>query len=386
MERKIQLALSRFPVTPNSLRETPANDSPRTEISVNLANLYHHYYLDSFERRPPDPDPAQFEHLRFLLPTDDFRLSGDGIGASTSVRRHRSNELGQAFCRWFLHDHLNITYFAHMEHVLDKSLTNAFGGQRIERIDSGDSPDYFCAESVTKIFLAEAKGRYDSISFSNQEFASWRNQFNRVAVKDRSGTPRPIKGFIVGTRFATETKPNVKSAIFAEDPTSPGEGELENEDYRALGNRIISSHYAPLALKLNQPILSAALENGFIVPNEILFPAIVWQFQAEPLRGTRFVGGYYPKEGPLPFREVEGGITINTQGSLRLDVGRGTFFGIEEKIFRQVVMIARRGLFMAAELRPFEQIQPFYSAISALRDGSLIAPIEFLLPVGSETY
>jgi hypothetical protein len=280
MEKTIALALNRFPTTPHSLRETPHRDIPRAEMTVNLASLYHHYYLDSHGRIPPDPDPAQFEHLQFLMPTREFRVRGDGIGASTSIRRHRSNELGHAFCRWFLHDHLNITYFAHMEHVLGRSLRRAFGNQRLERTSSGDTPDYFCAESVDKIFLAEAKGRHSSISFGNADFATWRAQFGRVTVKDNAGHARNVKGYIVATRFATEAKPATKSTLLAEDPQSPGDGQLNEEERREIGAMVMSAHYAEIALKLAQPILASALANGFVVPEEIQFPVTVWEFQS----------------------------------------------------------------------------------------------------------
>jgi hypothetical protein len=275
---------------------------------------------------------ADFEHLQFLLPTNDFRVQGDGIGASTSIRRHRSNELGHAFCRWFLHDHLNITYFEHMEHVLRRSVHRAFAGLRVERTSVGDTPDYFCAESVDKIFLSEAKGRCSSVSFSSAEFASWRAQFNRVAVKDHAGHPRTVKGFIVATRFATETKPTVRTTLFAEDPQTPGDGPLSAEDGFQLGATVISAHYGEIAAKLNQPLLASALTNGFSVPEEIRFPVTIWTFQMEPLKGVRFVGGYYPSAaGSLPVRQVDGRIIFDLADPLRLDVGRGTFFGVGKR-------------------------------------------------------
>jgi hypothetical protein len=387
MERTVALALNKFPIIPHSVREVPNTNTACPELSVPLASLYHHYYLDSHGKVPPDPDPAQFEHLQFLLPTKDFRIQGDGIGKSTSIRRHRSNELGHAFCRWFLHDHLNITYFAHMEHVLRRSLHRAFAGYRVERTSAGDTPDYFCAESVDKIFLSEAKGRYSSVSFRSAEFNSWRAQFDRVAIKDRAGHARSVKGYIVATRFATETKPTIKSTIFAEDPQTHGDGPLGPEDAFELGATVISAHYADIAAKLNQPILASALSNGFAVPDEILFPVTIWTFQIAPLKGLRFVGGYYPSgEGSLPLREVNGRIIFDVLDPLRLDVARGTFFGVEEKIFRQVIAVARGGTSLVREINHFELIQPFYSAISVLRDGSVIGPVEFFQPVQQATF
>src|SRR5579859_6602536 len=108
MERTVRLSMNNFAGIPSSLQAVPG--VPTTQLSINLANLYHHYYEDCYGTQPPNPDPAQFEYLQFLAPTSDFRIRGDAIGVGTAVRRHRSNELGQAFCRMFLHDHCGITY------------------------------------------------------------------------------------------------------------------------------------------------------------------------------------------------------------------------------------------------------------------------------------
>lgn len=381
MEKIVALALNRFPVVPHSLREAPQANAARGELAVPLASLYHHYYLNSHGKVPPNPDPAQFEHLQFLLPSNDFRVQGDGIGpppaSGVTVPMSWVMHSAVGFCTIIL----NITYFAHME-VLRRSLHRAFAGRHVERTSAGDTPDYFCAESVDKIFLSEAKGRYSSVNFGSAEFASWRAQFNRVVLKDRAGYARSVKGFIVATRFATETKPTIRTTLFAEDPQTPGDGPLSVEDGLQLGATLISAHYGEIAAKLNQPILASALSNGFAVPDEIRFPVTIWTLQMEPLRGVRFVGGYYPSaEGSLPVREVDGRIIFDLADPLRLDVGRGTFFGVEEKIFQQVVGVARGGTSLAPQIGRFEQIEPFYSGISVLRDGSVIGPVEFFLPV-----
>jgi hypothetical protein len=157
---------------------------------------------------------------------------------------------------------------------------------------------------------------------------------------------------------------------------------LGADDAFQLGAAVISSHYGEIAAKLNQPILASALSNGFAVPEEIRFPVVIWSFQMDPLKGRRFVGGYYPSAaGSLPIRLVNGTIVLDLADPLRLDVGRGTFFGVEEKIFQQVIAIARAGPSLAAQISRFEQIEPFYSAISVLRDGSIIGPIEYFSPV-----
>jgi len=385
MEKILSLRLNEFPVTPNSLRIAPANNTPRPELEVPLAGLYHHYYLDTHGKTPPDPDPAQFEHLQFLLPCHDFRVRGDGIGFSTEIRRNRSNEFGHAFCRWFLYEHLNITYFAHIEHIFRRGMHRGFGGLSIERKSSGDTPDYFCAEDVNKIYLAEAKGRHSSVSFANAEFKTWRKQFDRIAVKDRTGQERSVKGFIIAVRFGTEYKPSIKTTLFAEDPATHGNGSLDAEDAQAIGAAIITSHYSGIASKLNQPILAAALSGGFTVPDEILFPATIWEMRLPPFQGMRFVGGYFSQDGRSALR-IEGDKLVTESDVFRLDVHPPTFFGVEETIFKQLVSIARTGSERTRDLARLPDYPPFYSGASLLRDGSVIGPLDFFTPVGRNSF
>ncbi|HKS74961.1 MAG TPA: hypothetical protein VJQ82_17270 [Terriglobales bacterium] len=394
MERTLKLALNKFDQVPKSLIDGKSG-CPLEEITVNLTSLYHHYYLDSYGRIPPDPDPAQFEYLRFLLPTSDFRLKGDGIGVCTAVRRHSSTALGQAFCRWFLHEHVGITYFAHMQHVLDKPPAPGFDGLKVQRVDHGDVPDYLCAEEATKgVFIAEAKGRYSAINFKNREFASWRKQFERVLVTDGHGLPRTLKGYIVGTRYATEESAStVQSGLAAEDPQTPGEKPLDAGETRSLAAAIAVRHYADIATKLNQPRLGAALESGAGLPDQYLVNAVIWEYQGLELAKRRFVGGYYPNgTGVIPIQLTdERQLVRRAPDPLRLDVGEGTFFGLEESIFRQIVQFARRSardsrgreveLPNVPEFSRYEQTRHFYSAISILRDGSIFAPVEFFSPV-----
>jgi hypothetical protein len=385
MERTLRLALNRFAVVPAAL-QVPPGGVARADISINLASLYHQYFLDSYGTAPPDPDPAHFEHLGFLLPTPQFRLRGDGIGVGPEIRRHRSNELGQAFCRVFLHDYLGITYFAHMAQVLDRSAQSPFGGVRVERIQSGDTPDYLCAAQGPQVFLAEAKGRYPSVSFQSREFETWRQQFCRVLVRSADGRVRSIKGYIIATRFGTETRPRLTSTLYAEDPESPGDGGLDEESSAGLRNIVVGLHYGGIASKLNQPILGNALSSGFLVPEEIRFPATVWEFLLEPMRGMRFIGGYFSPQGALPIRKHGDRLYFGPPDPFRLDVGRGTFFGVEESVFRQMTVTARSGSAIEGPGRQFEVVHPFYSAVSIMRDGTVLSPLDFLSPVGQADF
>jgi hypothetical protein len=86
MDKTLKLALNRYATTPTSLRRDPSSNAPVDVIRVDLATLFHHYYLDSFGTSPPDPDPARFEPTQFLLPCEEFRFQGNGYGTSPARR------------------------------------------------------------------------------------------------------------------------------------------------------------------------------------------------------------------------------------------------------------------------------------------------------------
>jgi hypothetical protein len=389
MNKTLNLALNKYPTIPHTLRQDPTKNVARSSVSVDLGTLYHHYYLDSYGQTCPDPDPAQFEHVRFLLPCAEFRFKGSGLGISPAIRRHRSNELGQAFCRWFLQEHFNIPYFAHLESLLNRQMHRAFEGFRIERVSDGDTPDYFCAENVNQVFLAEAKGRYSSVGFGTKEFSAWRQQFTRVVYRDSFGVSHAIKGHIVATRFGTEeNSARVNSGIWAEDPESPGERRLTEDSATPIGTAIIAAHYSNIAEKLNQKLLASALASGTPLPREINVNAVVWEVRAGPLQGRRFVGGHF---GPSEYfrllgQRPDGRLIVERSNSLRLDVEPPTFFGLEESIFKQIVEFARTGDTAPPYIQIFSNSAFFYSGFSVLKDGSALAPTEFVEPIGLNTF
>ena len=274
-----------------------------------------------------------------------------------------------------------------MDKVLNKQLHHGFGPFRLVRTNTGDVPDYLCAENVDRVFLAEAKGRYTAINFSNREFGDWRRQFTRVEIRDAANRSRIVKGFVVGTRFATEQNhPSLKSRIFAEDPESPGVEPIGQESSLALRQLIVAEHFSGILQKLDQPLLAAALDTGSIIPEQIQLQATVWESQLNILKGMRFVGGYWPSvEGRLPFTVENGKIIVSPADPFRLDHSRGTFIGLEKSIFLAVSNLARSRPPKSLEVEPLGDVPPFYNAISLLRDGSIVGPVEFFLPVGTIT-
>jgi hypothetical protein len=201
MNRSIQFHLNKVNPTPASLRANAATDTPASELDVNLGQLFLHYYFDSYPAGHPNPDPSRFEYLQLISSDQDFRFHAHVAEASLIKRRAIAGEIGQAFCRLMLHDHFGVSYFAHMSDVVKRSKHPAFEGMRIERVASGNIPDYLCARTVTEPLIAGAKGRFSAISFNTADFAEWRQQFARIRVLDRDNKPRSAKGYIVATRL-----------------------------------------------------------------------------------------------------------------------------------------------------------------------------------------
>jgi hypothetical protein len=95
-----------------------------------------------------------------------------------------------------------------------------------------------------------------------------------------------------------------------------------------------------------------------------------------------FVGGYYPGPSGESAFELHGDELRSRIGDpLRLDQPRGTFVGVEAEVFRSIVASCRFGEAVTPRIPQAEDIGRLYSAISMLRDGSVVGPVEFFTPV-----
>ena len=81
-----------------------------------------------------------------------------------------------------------------------------------------------------------------------------------------------------------------------------------------------------------------------------------------------------------------GRVAVLNANLLRLDVAPATFFGLEETIFKGVCAIAREGDQRASQLERFLDVPFFDSAVSVLRDGSILAPVNYFNPLGLQIY
>jgi len=384
MNKTIEFELSKFPTVPNGLRSHPSVNSANTNFVVDLSRLYHHYYTDFWGVKPISPDHTNFEYLRFLDNCSDFRFLEERVSTSEGQKRTVSSFIGQAFCRYFLYEFCGVTYFAHMDKILNKQTHPAFDGLRIMRIMNGDVPDYLCAKSVSHPLICEAKGRFSNISFISTEFNDWRDQFKRIEVLDKHGVKKKVKGFIVATKFTTDkNRSSNKSKLFAEDPETEGENLLEDE--RGLGRGCLSIHYSRLVSKLGLNLLGSSLEEGFVVPQELQYTLPIWQCNYPPLEGERFVGGFISDAEPS-FHQMPNGHAIFYPNIFKLGVPFPSFYGLRANTFRTLRKVCLGNWNLLSEIQELADTEYRPSNLSWLRDGSISGALDFFEFIGTETF
>lgn len=385
MNKTIKFELNRFPTIPHNLRSNPSTNTAASEFSVDLSRLYHHYYTDTWGVSPINPDHTNFEYLRFLHNSNDFRFLEARVSTSEANKRMISFKLGQAFFRYFLYEFCGITYYANMDKVLNKPLHPAFDGMRITRISKGDVPDYLCAKSVSKPYIGEAKGRFSNISFTSAEFNDWREQFSRIRVSNKYGLSKKLKGYIVGTKFTTEqNKSSNKSKLMAEDPETIGEENISENEF-GLGRGCMAIHYSKLVSKLGLNLLAASLEEGFVVPEDLQYNLPVWECNYPPLKGEKFVGGFISQTEPN-FHRLQNGHLIFSPNILRLGIPSPSFYGIRESTFRTLRKVCLGQWELFSEVSELPDTEFRASNIAWLRDGSISGALDFFTFMGTETF
>jgi hypothetical protein len=214
MKRDLLLGLNKFAPIPPLLLDASTNTAV-DEIEVDLPELFHIWYLDTYGPLPPNPNPVYDLYAPMLTADKQLRFSGDGLGTHKEPRTGLYNQLGKAFCRWFLYTHCGITYFAFVDKVLNKQIRLPYYSlkrkpapkkKKNQKKEKLDAPDYVCAQNnrSRKFYFAEAKGTSYAISFTNKKFSEWRKQFTRVGLYNSSNVELSVKGYIVATRAVSE--------------------------------------------------------------------------------------------------------------------------------------------------------------------------------------
>lgn len=388
MKRTIELELSQFATVPPTLVD-PKTKVAATTLTFKVRGLLHHYFLSKYGESAKAR--GRYEYEQFLAAGPDWRFQGNGIGADKEAKRNVSNELGKGFARWFHYEHLGFTYFCPFEDLVDR--TNVDGSKWTRKKD-GDLPDYVCGKSKKDVHLLEAKGRYSSAGFQTKEFDDFREQLQRARLIGATGRPIRVKGFISVARWATEKTPRVRSKLLVEDPFTPGDPPGPDGYSASIGVPMVLGHYAAILEGLVLPLQAEAIRLRQPLAEQTGASRGVWECIAGPLVGRRFVGGVLPDriaQSWLPLWPFLGDPELRRVW--RLVRGHSPFvltaplefFGLEEHVFRWVVDSARRG--GSAEAVAGDAVEPVgvpeeTGALSLLRDGSVLGPVDFFEPVG----
>lgn len=344
-------------------------------------------YLDTHGLNPPRPNPFFGLYTRFITNSTSLEFEGAGLGSHKEARVAEGMKLGKAFCRWFLSEYFDIHYFAHMDEVLGTKTSKTFRSVQVERNPPGDTPDYLCATDDRKVYLAEAKGRHrQSISFTNKNFADWRSQFSCVTVKNKSGRPLSVKGYIVATRLRTEDEgTSIRSKMFVEDPSSPGEDVIDGDSQADLQQMVRAVHYSSVFDKLALPLEAVALREGLTLPADQRIAVGLWRCLLPSLKHLLFVGGLFPPPGAdcWPFWLYWNPLDKLSWSPNLLAAG-ATFFGLEKTRFRSLLNYTREGQQFEGDATGIADFGFLPSqlelpdTVSLLRDGTLMTPGAFV--------
>jgi hypothetical protein len=380
MNRTVNLALNNFPYYPGSLCH-PTNGWPLDELVVDFHQICHHMFIDSYGEPVQTPNGLYALYAPMLNQDLHFRFRESGVGNHKEVRVGEYNKFGKAFCRWFLHEHCNITYFAHVDDILNRKLTDNYSGFRVERVEEGNTPDYFCASNPMQMYFAEAKGTANSISFNNRKFDEWRQQFKRVTLVHPLGDKLSIKGYLVATRLVSEIdSPRVKSILLAEDPDSAGDVHSASFDGR-IGILIIAGHYYSILEKLRLNLMASAIRDNLRLPADLRFAVGIWECLVFPARGLQFVGGYYsPNTDYFNMPPVSMPIMMmsktNRAAHLNLSAIGYYFFGLELKTFlglRRASINGRGDM----DAQPLNLDRSSNDSLVITRDGAVTGPLDY---------
>lgn len=383
MTRTIEFELNEFPSTPATLVD-PTTNAPLDTLSVDVKKLFHHYFLAKYG--DDAEDTGVYEYERGLTAGPDWRFRGAGIGADKEAKRNVSNELGKGFARWFLYEHLGITYFCPIEGLLGRKNPD---GTEWKRKDDGDLPDYVCGKTKADVNLLEAKGRYRSVTFRTKDFSEFRAQIQRAQLLDAQGHALQVKGFISAARWATAETPRVRSKLLVEDPSTDGKPPDSDGYPRQVGLSMVAGHYAPVLAGLQLPLHAEAIRDLRRLSEQTGARRGIWQCISGPLSGRRFVGGVIPDRfartwGPWwPFLDE-----IDLPPFWRLVRYESPFvlappmrfFALEEGVFRQVLGVGHRGLDAAADIEPVA-VPEQTGSLSLLRDGTILGSVDYFEPV-----
>lgn len=372
-KKTISLGIDKFAVIPAKL--AGYGKSPKA-IEFETDELFHHYYIAKYG--DANHEAGVYEYEKFLVGCRDWRYQGGGIGRDKESKRNVSNELAKGFTRWFLYAFEGITYFDPFEEHFKRIYQS--NGSRWHKLEEGDLPDYVCGPDHATIRLAEAKGRYSSVNFTNKAFEEFRRQIKRVALKDARGQQIRVEGYVSACQWATEETPRTMSKLLVEDPATEGQARQDGEYPHDIGLQMVAGHYVAILERLMLSAHAEALRRNSTVPESIGHRLPVWEVVVGPLKGARFVGGLIPNQIMTNDRDwcyyLRWG---NRSPFLRPPA---TLFAVEEKVFTRIMGVCTTGIEAANDIPMLGDLDDLPPRMTVFRDGTLIAPVSYLRWIG----
>lgn len=355
------------------------------DVSLNMKKAFHQGYIEKHGTKPPATNPLFHEYDHLLVSGDEFRFKGVGFGSDKESKQRISGELGRIISRAYLSQFHNMTWFQPVQNLINRN----YKGYSVEKVHKGDTPDWLCADSARKVFLAEAKGRSPSLSSkteigrSYREMPDWRNQFKSVKVI-KDGVAKRLKGWIVANRWVTQKTPKLSPLIYVEDPASNGQEELKEEQAIEFTQVIASLHTARNLERLGYEYLAIRVIGNINKPSELERREVhLWRCLAPGLENLRFVGRILPTPGLRNFDFAFDEFFHFERGSrgwLRTVIDEQRRFSLFDGIELSVLKNALSGEAINEVQVPDLPL----AGLSILRDGSLIAPMDLMESVNFE--
>ena len=178
------------------------------------------------------------------------------LGHAREVKVALSGLFGRFVARAYLEKFFNLEFFVHVKP--SKMMLDGHRKIRIERIASGDLPDWIaCRSNLTNLTVAEAKGCHDKPGPEKALDRAW-NQAQRINILIGSRRAR-VKRIAIATRWASLTGGCNEPKMAIRDPVEEGY-PIEPEDSNALYIGMLRRHIANLVRPLGHVELADALE------------------------------------------------------------------------------------------------------------------------------
>jgi hypothetical protein len=340
------------------------------KLPIDLKKAFHHTYIDTHGIEPKiGTNPIYDEYEQLLANSDELRFIDLGIANNTESKIRESGKLGRGIARFILSEYYGYKYFANIQNLIGTT-SGEFKLLRTEK--GGNTPDWFISDGDKEFCLGEAKGTHSEIDIKSNLVNSWREQCENIIVK-KGAKKVKLKSWLIATRFVTEEEVGYKPEQLIEDPETSGE-ELNKDEYFSCNSFIAKSHIFQSLIRTSNFKLAVKLDDSKNIEGKV--KALTWSPIITELKHLEFIGQSINKENLRYydfFHNEDENIEwlIRNYSSFNLT---GYFDGIA---FEEVFQFFDR---TEQKLPSYEIDLRKYPFISLLNDGSILIPMNLMIP------